>query len=110
MNIKDNFFCFTRRVEVVPGDNESAINVINGVAWESIERFYTDENGTLNIIVKSQTDGYRMELAQEGKKVVQRKVKTTINVILMVEEVDDVKRFLEYMGLSTVSETQTTEA
>lgn len=104
MNIKDNFFCFTRRVEVVPGDKESAINVINGVSWDSIERFYTDEKGILNVIVKSQTDGYRMEYVQEGKKMVQRRTKTTINVIITVEQIDDVKRFLEYMGVSPATE------
>lgn len=104
MNIKDNFFNFTRRVEVVPGDGESVINVINGVSWDSIERFYTDEKGILNIVLKSQTDGYRMELVQEGKKVVQRRVKTTVNVIITVEELDDVQRFLEHMGVSAATE------
>lgn len=93
------FFNFTRKVEVIPGDSSSIVSVINGVSWDSIERFYTDEKGILNIILKSQTEGHREALFPEGKKMVPKVIKTTVNVIITVEEADDVERFLKHMGI-----------
>ncbi len=99
MNTQDMFFNFTRRVEVKQGDPKSAVNVINGVSWDSIERYFTDENGILNIVLKSQTEGYKLGVVYEGKKLVEKQIKTTINVVITVEEVEDVKRFLAHLGI-----------
>jgi hypothetical protein len=99
MNTQDMFFNFKRTVERIQGDTNSVMKAYNGIAFSEIERYFTDENNVLNLIVKSQTEGQRMGAVTEkikGKNVmVEKPIKATVNVIIAVEGVEQIKKFLD---------------
>ncbi len=66
----------------------------NGISFDSIERYHTDENGVLNLVMKSLTEGYREGTIVEGGKLVTKMIKVPMNVVVMIEKPEDVERFL----------------
>lgn len=99
MNIQDKFFSFKREVLLIPNDESSKVTLINGVEYDSIERYFTDNKNTLNLVLKSQIDGQRPSVVKEivkGKPTYTEKlVKSTVNVTISVEGEDQIRRFLD---------------
>lgn len=101
-NISHQFFVYHHDIES-ENENEKLEPSIVGVAWESIERFYTSpKSGTLNIIVKSQTEEKKpfLELQGQGKhqKQVARMEKATTNFMLVISRQEDIARFLNIVA------------
>lgn len=113
-NISNQFFVYHHDIES-ENENEKLDPSIVGIAWESIERFYTNPTaGTLNIVVKSQTEEKKpfIELQGQGKhqKQVTRMEKATTNFMLIIARPEDIRRFLEIVapeiGKDSVSQRQ----
>ncbi len=96
MNLQPHelFFSYTGDIEVE--GNPEKITVTRGVAYDSIERFYTNEKGILSLVLKSQTEGQKMAYVPGSKKdqFEQKLVKTTVNVVITIEKPEEIEKFL----------------
>lgn len=79
-----------------------------GVEWSSIERYYTNPDGSLSLVLKSMTEGYKdsIQQVQQGKRIVEKKtqIKVPLNSMVSVTEPEEVEKFFAHLGVERLPE------
>jgi hypothetical protein len=87
------FFTFTRDITYGEGEEKKTLINKNGISWDSIEWFYTDDKEVLHIVLKSQAEGWKQYYVEEKGRIQQKQMKALINSVIKIEKPEEIERF-----------------